>query len=121
MRHAAHRRPPGLAERTGRERHAHDRRRHDSVLEEDLVEITQPEQEDPVRVLPLRVPVLLHDRGERSTSLPTLGEGLGGGSSLPTLGGGLGGGVHAARAPASCPALAWTTRMSTRVPGSAWP
>ena len=119
MRHAAHRRPSRLAERTRGERHAHDRRRRDRILEEDLVEVTEPKQQDPVWVLPLRLPVLLHDRGQRSTSLPTmggglgrgtflptLGGGLGRGTFLPTLGGGLGGGSHAARAPVSWPAVA---------------
>ena len=62
VRDAAHRRPACLAQRPRRELHAHDRRRELGVIEKNLVEVAEPEEEDPVGVFLFGVPVLPHHR-----------------------------------------------------------
>ncbi len=83
--HAAHRRAAALAERSRREGHTHHRCGDLRVLKEDLVEVSEPEEEDSVGVLLFRLPVLPHHRGESKFT-------------------------HAAGSPMSWPAVAWRTR-----------
>jgi hypothetical protein len=64
MRHAAHRRSSGLAERSRRECHSHDRCSNLCVFKEDLIEVAEPEEEDSTGVLLFGFPVLPHDRGK---------------------------------------------------------
>src|SRR2546425_1260048 len=87
MGHPAHRCAACLAEWPRRQLHAHDRRGDLRIVEKDLVEVAEPEEEDPVGVLLFGLPVLPHHRG--------------------------GWGIHAAGNPVSWPAVAWRTRMWT--------
>src|SRR3989442_1313066 len=92
MGHPAHGRAAALPKRARGELHPHDRSRDLRVLEEDLVEVAQTEQEDPVGMLLLGLPVLPHHRGRRR--------------------------IHAAGSPNNCPAVAWMTRRFTTSPGA---
>src|SRR2546430_5973218 len=95
MRDAAHRRAARLAEWARCELDAHDGRRNLRVVEEDLVEVAEPEQQDPVGVVLFGLPVLTHHRGRW--------------------------GVQAAGNPVSWPAVACRTRTFRTSPAAMAP